>query len=193
MAIEWIIVGLGNPGGQYERTRHNAGFWLMDALADAYKFPPFKAKYKAEIASGLIGDAGVLLLKPQTYMNLSGEAVQEAAHFFKIKPDRIIVAHDELDLAVGQLRTKLGGGAAGHNGLKSIDQCLGTQAYWRIRLGIGHPGDRDLVSPYVLSAPNAEDTASLQKLVQAAATALPFWFSHSAERFQSETARRFSA
>lgn len=147
----WLVAGLGNPGSQYEGNRHNIGFMAVDALADKYGFPPFRAKFKALVSDGKIGNERVLLVKPQTFMNSSGDAVQEAAHFYKILPNHVLVLHDELDIPAMALKIKTGGGHAGHNGLRSIDACLGTNNYKRLRLGIGHPGDRGLVYNYVLS------------------------------------------
>lgn len=146
----WLIVGLGNPGKEYERNRHNIGFMAADAIAADYKFKPFKAKYKGEYVEGLIDDEKVALLKPMTYMNESGRSVADAARFYKIPTSQIIVFHDELDLAPGKMRVKTGGGAAGHNGLRSMDDWLENSDYVRVRLGIGHPGDKDRVHGYVL-------------------------------------------
>jgi len=149
-------VGLGNPGQQYLMTRHNIGFMVIDAVARSYNFPSFSKKFKSEYSEHKINNMPVGLLKPQTFMNLSGQAVQQIMAFYKLKPEQLIVIHDDLDLIPGQVKVKFGGGAGGHNGLKSIDQCIGN-AYWRLRLGIGHPGERHLVTPYVLSAfPSAD-------------------------------------
>ncbi len=147
----WLIVGLGNPGREYEGNRHNIGFMAVDRIAGDYNFGPWKNKYSAEICEGAIEGQRIMLMKPQTYMNLSGKSVAEAARFYKIPHANIIVLHDELDLPLGRVRTKTGGGAAGHNGLKSIDADTGDQNYRRVRLGIGHPGDKARVSGYVLS------------------------------------------
>lgn len=147
MAFDWMIVGLGNPGAQYARHRHNIGFMVLDTLYDG----AWKNKFKSDVAEITIGGQRCLLVKPHTFMNLSGEAVQPAMEFYKIPKDRIAVIHDELDIPPGHFRIKLGGGAGGHNGIKSIDQHLGSPNYWRLRCGIGHPGIKDMVSPYVLS------------------------------------------
>jgi len=144
-----LVVGLGNPGPDYARNRHNIGFMAADVLVRRHSFGPWRAKFQGEIAEGMIGGDKVLILKPLTYMNLSGQSVAAAARFLKIPVEDVVVIHDELDLAPGRMRIKRGGGAGGHNGLKSIDSHLG-QNYRRLRLGIGHPGDRDLVSGYVL-------------------------------------------
>lgn len=146
-----LIVGLGNPGPDYAQNRHNIGFMAIDKIADEYGFGAFRRKYKGLMVEGKIDGRRVILLKPETFMNLSGASVGELASFYKIPCERILVIHDELDLPPGKLRVKMGGGAAGHNGLKSLDQHLPNSNYKRIRMGIGHPGDRDLVSGYVLS------------------------------------------
>lgn len=147
----WLLVGLGNPGDKYSKNRHNVGFMAVDEIADDYSCSPFKKKYQGFVSEGKIGDHKVLLLKPQTYMNDSGRSIKEAAKFYKIDPSRILVFHDELDLAPAKMRVKFDGGLAGHNGLKSTKAHMGTAEFWRVRLGIGHPGDRDRVSGYVLS------------------------------------------
>jgi PTH1 family peptidyl-tRNA hydrolase len=145
-----LVVGLGNPGPKYERTRHNIGFMAIDAIARRWNLRGPREKFNGEIAEGEIGGERVVALKPMTFMNNSGESVAPAARFYKIEPAEIIVIHDELDLVEGKVRIKRGGGAAGHNGLRSIDAHLG-QDYWRMRLGIGHPGRKDLVLHYSTS------------------------------------------
>lgn len=144
-----IFAGLGNPGAKYAKTRHNIGFMAVDAIADEHGFGPWRAKFQAEVSEGRIGTQRVMLLKPQTFMNLSGQAVGEAMRYVKCQPEDVVVFHDELDLAPGKCRVKRGGGHAGHNGLRSIHQHIGAD-YARIRLGIGHPGDKSKVSGYVL-------------------------------------------
>lgn len=146
-----LWVGLGNPGKEYAKNRHNIGFMVIDQLAADNHFPSFKAKFKGEVTEGRLGQQKIILLKPQTYMNDSGQSVRAAADFYKITPDNIIVFHDELDLPPQRVKVKQGGGTGGHNGLKSIDRHLGDKEYWRVRLGIGHPGDKNRVSGYVLS------------------------------------------
>lgn len=146
-----IFVGLGNPGAKYAGNRHNIGFMAVDRIAADHGFGPWKAAFKASVAEGRLGDDKVLLVKPQTFMNLSGESVRAAMVFYKLTPSEIWVFHDELDLAPGKARVKAGGGHAGHNGLRSIHQHLGTDAYARVRLGIGHPGHKDAVAAYVLN------------------------------------------
>jgi PTH1 family peptidyl-tRNA hydrolase len=145
-----IFAGLGNPGPQYAGNRHNIGFMAVDAIARAHRFPPFRAKFQAGASEGTIGTERVLLLKPTTYMNESGRAVGEALRFYKVPLSDVVVLHDELDLEPGKLRVKVGGGNAGHNGLRSITALCGND-YKRVRLGIGHPGDKALVHGYVLS------------------------------------------
>lgn len=153
-----LIVGLGNPGREYEDTRHNVGFWWVDALAQAQKIS-FKseAKFHGLTGRGMAHEHEVLLLKPHTFMNHSGRSVGMFAQFYKIEPTEILVVHDELDLPPGIVRLKMGGGHGGHNGLKDIISHLGTKDFWRLRLGIGHPGERTEVSNYVLNAPRPEE------------------------------------
>lgn len=145
-----LFVGLGNPGTKYAGNRHNIGFMALDRIAADHGFSPWKGAFKGDLSEGRLGAGKVLLLKPATFMNLSGESVRAAMDFYKLTPADITVFHDELDLAPGKCRVKQGGGHAGHNGLRSIHQHLGTDAYARIRLGIGHPGHKDLVASYVL-------------------------------------------
>jgi len=163
MAIK-LIAGLGNPGRKHERDRHNAGFWFAERLA-ARERASFRAepRYHAHIAR-LPDD--IWLVMPQTYMNLSGKAVGALARFYKIQPDEVLVAHDELDFPPGTVKLKLGGGVAGHNGLKDIAAQLGTQGFWRLRVGIGHPGDKDLVADYVLNSPSPDDRALIDESIE---------------------------
>jgi PTH1 family peptidyl-tRNA hydrolase len=161
-----LLVGLGNPGSEYEATRHNAGFWWIDAAAQQ-----LGARLAAERAYfGLVGrinrPAGpVWLLQPQTYMNLSGKSVAALARFFKITPQEILVVHDELDLLPGQMKLKQGGGHAGHNGLRDIHAQLGSADYWRLRLGIGHPGVKAEVADYVLRKPPADQREAIERAI----------------------------
>src|SRR5210317_1683475 len=143
-----LIVGLGNPGAKYARNRHNIGFMAVDRIASDHGFGPWKPKFQGQIAEGRLGREKVLLLKPETFMNKSGQSVGEAMRFYKLEPEDVIVIHDELDLAPGKVRVKQGGGHAGHNGLRSIHAHIGEN-YARVRLGIGHPGRKDLVAHYV--------------------------------------------
>jgi len=162
-----ILVGLGNPGRDYERTRHNAGFWLVERFAVRESVALRNdAKYQAYI--GRHAPSGAWILLPQTYMNLSGKSVMFLAGFFKVAPGEILVAHDELDLAPGAAKLKQGGGVAGHNGLKDIAARLGSTDFWRLRLGIGHPGDRNLVSDYVLGKPSPDDRAAIDASIDRA-------------------------
>ena len=144
-----LFVGLGNPGGQYAGHRHNIGFMAMDQIAADHGFSPWKSKFQGKIAEGRLGSEKILLLKPETFMNRSGQSVRAALDFYKLEPGDVTVFHDELDLAPGKLKCKTGGGHAGHNGLRSIHGHIG-EAYGRVRLGIGHPGHKDRVSGYVL-------------------------------------------
>lgn len=170
-----LIVGLGNPGPEYQKTRHNAGFWLLDELAWDYK-QSFHAegKFFGETARAQRpGGSDLWLLKPATFMNLSGQAVVALARFYKILPDEILVVHDELDLPPGCARFKQGGGHGGHNGLKDIIARLGSPAFWRLRLGIGHPGDRNEVVNYVLKKPRSEEQGAIDEAIVAALHVLP--------------------
>ncbi len=144
-----LFVGLGNPGSGYTRNRHNIGFMAMDRIAEDHGFAPWKSKFQGEVTEGRLGSDKVLLLKPGTFMNRSGQSVQAAMQFYKLEPSDVVVFHDELDLAPGKCRVKQGGGHAGHNGLRSIHGHIG-EAYGRVRLGIGHPGHKDAVAGYVL-------------------------------------------
>ncbi|MDF1856914.1 aminoacyl-tRNA hydrolase [Pseudooceanicola sp.] len=144
-----LFVGLGNPGAKYAQNRHNIGFMALDRIALDHGFGPWKARFQGELAEGALGGDKVLLLKPGTFMNLSGQSVGEAMRFYKLDPSDVTVFHDELDLAPGKLKVKDGGGHAGHNGLRSLHQHIGD-AYQRVRIGIGHPGHKDRVAGYVL-------------------------------------------
>jgi PTH1 family peptidyl-tRNA hydrolase len=187
-----LVVGLGNPGSRYARNRHNVGFMAVDAIARRHGAPGFRNRFKGELAEGPIGGERVLLLKPQTFMNLSGESVGEAARFFKILPSEIVVIHDEIDLRPGKLRVKRGGGSAGHNGLRSIDGILGPD-YWRVRIGVGHPGIKELVQPYVLQNFSSEElTGWVEPLLGAVAEMVPLILSDAPDAFMSEVARRFA-
>ncbi|KMN35814.1 peptidyl-tRNA hydrolase [Chromobacterium sp. LK1] len=169
-----LIVGLGNPGAEYDRTRHNAGFWLVDELCWRYKGNwRTEGKFQGDVARVDIDGQDVWLLKPMTYMNLSGQAVLALAHFYKILPDQILVVHDELDLPPGAARFKQGGGHGGHNGLKDIAARLSSPAFWRLRLGIGHPGDRNEVANFVLKKPRAEEQQALDEAIEQALRQLP--------------------
>ncbi len=161
-----LVVGLGNPGREHDGTRHNAGFWWVDRLA-AHSHVQLRqeARFHGLAAKLVEGGRECWLLKPNTFMNLSGRAVQALAQFYKITPAEILVVHDELDLAPGQVRLKNGGGVAGHNGLKDIAAHLGPD-FWRLRIGIGHPGDRGQVTNYVLNAPRKEELPLIQAAIE---------------------------
>lgn len=169
-----LIVGLGNPGNAYEQTRHNAGWWLLDKLAQIHggKFQP-EAKFFSDVCKLSVAGKACWLLKPNTFMNLSGQAVLAFSSFYKILPENILVAHDELDLPPGVARLKCGGGHAGHNGLRSIMASLGGGDFLRLRLGIGHPGSKDQVTDYVLHRPAKEDQALIDVSIEHAAAILP--------------------
>ena len=160
-----IFVGLGNPGGKFAYNRHNIGFMALDRLAEAHGFAPWKQKFQAQISEGRFGSEKALLLKPQSFMNLSGQAVGEAIRFYKTQANDVTVFHDELDLAPGRLKVKQGGGHAGHNGLRSLHAHIGDP-YRRVRIGIGHPGHKDLVSRYVLHDFSKADEAWLDTLLR---------------------------
>lgn len=144
-----LIVGLGNPGSRYAKNRHNIGFMALEAIASAHRIGPFRSRFQGVVADGPIGGTRAALLMPQTFMNESGRSVGEALRFFKLGVSDVVVLHDELDLAPGKMRVKVGGGNAGHNGLRSITAHIGND-YKRVRLGIGHPGAKELVHPFVL-------------------------------------------
>lgn len=168
----FLLVGLGNPGPRYARNRHNVGFMALDEIARRYTLAPWKPRFQGLIADGRIGGERLLALKPQTYMNESGRAVGEALRFYKLAPADVIVFYDEIDLRPGKVKVKTGGGAGGHNGIRSIDAHIGRD-YRRVRLGIGHPGQKDLVHGYVLSDFAKGDAAWLEKLLDAVAGELP--------------------
>ena len=169
-----LIVGLGNPTAEYEHTRHNAGFWFIDELAWQWKAQlKSEKKFHGDIARVAQPQGDVWLLKPDTYMNLSGKAVAALAQFYKIQPEEILVVHDELDIPCGQIRYKLGGGNGGHNGLKDIQAKLGTPNFYRLRLGIGHPGDRSLVVGFVLSNPPASERQLIDNAIAKSLQAMP--------------------
>jgi PTH1 family peptidyl-tRNA hydrolase len=182
-----LVVGLGNPGPKYQANRHNIGFMAVDAIAKRYGFGPFRSRFQGELAEGLVGDENVLILKPMTFMNESGRSVAAAARFFKIPVERIVVFHDELDLAEGKIRVKHGGGHAGHNGLRSLHAHLGPD-YRRVRLGIGHPGDRNRVVGHVLKDFAKADAAWLEALLDAVADNFPHLVKGDEASFMSKVA-----
>ncbi len=170
------------------RQRHNIGFMAVDEIARRHGFGPWRQRFRGLTAEGTLGGQRVLLLKPGTYMNASGESVQPAAAFFKLEPADVTAFHDELDLAPGKVRVKRGGGAAGHNGLRSMDRILGTPEYWRVRLGIGHPGDKARVHGWVLGDFHKTDQAWLADLLDAVADAAPMLAAGRPEDFMTRVA-----
>lgn len=183
-----VFVGLGNPGSEYARHRHNVGFMALDRIADVHRFSGWKKRFQALTADGSIGDERVLLIKPQTYMNDSGQSVGEALRFLKLDVADLYVFHDELDLAPGKLKVKTGGGNAGHNGLRSISAHIGNE-YARVRIGIGHPGSKDLVSGYVLHDFAKADAAWLDPLLDAMAASAGRLAGGATDRFMGDVAR----
>jgi PTH1 family peptidyl-tRNA hydrolase len=182
-----LLVGLGNPGPEYEATRHNAGFWFIDQLAQQLKttLAPERSCFSqvARVNRPIAGvDGPIWLLKPMTFMNLSGKSVAALARFFKIEPGEVLVVHDELDLMPGHVKMKLGGSHAGHNGLKDIHAQLGSADYWRLRLGIGHPGVKAEVTDYVLRKPPKEQREAIDKAIEQSLTALPLLLAGEMER-----------
>ena len=174
--IKWVI-GLGNPGERYDATRHNAGAWLVDSLAESSKgFSPHK-KFKALVSDVRLRDEKVMLAKPMCYMNESGRVVRAIMDYYNVARDEILIAHDELDLSPGTARFKLDGGHGGHNGLRDIIACTGGRDFWRLRLGIGHPGHRDEVHDYVLSRPSKADKQHIERAIDEATCALPIMVS----------------
>ena len=167
-----LIAGLGNPGGTYAGNRHNVGFMAVDVIHESYDFGPWRKRFESAFAEGALSGRKVLLVKPMTYMNDSGRAVGAAARFFKLMPEAIVVIHDEIDLAAGKLRAKSGGGDAGHNGLRSITATLGPN-YRRVRIGVGHPGDRQRVHGHVLQNFSKADEDWLVPMLSAVAKAAP--------------------
>lgn len=167
-----MIVGLGNPGADYSFNRHNVGFMAVDALAQAAGATAWQKKFKGLMATGQLKTTTILFLKPHTYMNLSGESVGEAMRYYKLEPADLFVIHDDIDLEAGQIKAKQGGGHGGHNGLKSIDTHIGKD-YWRVRLGVGHPGTREDVTNHVLGNFNKADKAWLEPLFAALPDAFP--------------------
>ncbi|MDO5289262.1 MAG: aminoacyl-tRNA hydrolase [Pseudomonadota bacterium] len=169
-----LFVGLGNPGDEYEATRHNAGFWFIDAVARVLgAHLTHDRAYHGLVARASVQGQSVWLLQPQTFMNLSGKSVAALARFYKIAPEEILVAHDELDLPVGEAKLKQGGGHAGHNGLRDIHAQLGSPHYWRLRLGIGHPGNKAEVVGWVLRKPPLDERIGIEQAIDRAVKALP--------------------
>jgi len=186
-----LWVGLGNPGAEYALQRHNVGFMAVDVIAEAHGFRPWQKKFRSVISEGRIGRHRILLLKPQTFMNDSGEAVAQALRFYKLDLDRLTVFHDELDLAPFKVKVRVGGGLAGHNGLRSIDAHLGTE-FRRARIGIGHPGPgrKDLVTPHVLGNYAKSEMETLSDMLAAVAAEAEWLADGDDARFMSEVALR---
>jgi peptidyl-tRNA hydrolase, PTH1 family len=166
-----VIVGLGNPGGSYARSRHNVGFWVVDQLAERRRLRFSRREFKSQVAEGTIGDERVMLMKPQTYMNLSGEALQRARRGLRLEPEEFLVVYDDLDLAVGRLRVAGSGGAGGHHGVESIIEALGSKAFPRIRVGIGRPGTGGANVDYLLDSLTTAEASTLSASIERAADA----------------------
>ena len=180
-----LLVGLGNPGSGYQRNRHNIGFMAVEALLRRHEFRAVRNRFNAHLAEGEVDGTRIFVMMPQTYMNDSGDAVGRAARFYKIAPGEIAVIHDDIDLSPGKLRVKRGGGSAGHNGLRSIDAAIGSD-YWRVRLGVGHPGVRELVQYWVLQNFTAGDMDWVTRLCDAVAEAMPMLIADEAAGFMSK-------
>lgn len=182
-----LLVGLGNPGPRYAYHRHNIGFMALDDIVERHRFGPFRSKFRGQLAEGELAGLRTLAFKPMTFMNESGRAVGEALRFFKLEPGQVTVIHDDLDLAPGRCRVKRGGGAGGHNGLRSLDAHIGKD-YWRIRLGIGHPGDKNLVQDYVLHDFGSDEESWLDPLLEAVARAIPLLAEGTPDKFMTKVA-----
>ncbi len=183
-----LWVGLGNPEPGMARNRHNIGFMALDTIAIRHGFSAWRQRFKGLVAEGVVGGEKVLGLKPNTYMNASGESVQAAAAFYKLPLNAITAFHDELDLAPGKVRVKRGGGAAGHNGLRSMDRMLGSPDYWRVRLGIGHPGVKERVLGHVLGDFGPDDRDWVVRLLDAVADSAPLLAEGRPEEFMTKVA-----
>ncbi|CAH2600178.1 peptidyl-tRNA hydrolase [Rhodovastum atsumiense] len=183
-----LWVGLGNPEPGMARNRHNIGFMALDAIAHRHGFSPWRQRFRGLVSEGSIAGVKVLALKPMTYMNASGESVQAASAFYKLAPGDITAFHDELDLVPGKMRVKRAGGAAGHNGLRSMDRMLGSNDYWRVRLGIGHPGSKDRVTGHVLGDFAKAEQPLLTAMLDAVADAAPLLAAGKPEDFMTRVA-----
>ena len=182
-----LVVGLGNPGPEHAYHRHNIGFMAVDDIVHRHGFSPFRARFQGRLSEGRLAGDKAIVLKPSTYMNRSGQAVGEAMRYFKLAPEQVVVVYDELDLAPGKCRVKRGGGAGGHNGIRSIDRHIGPE-YWRVRLGIGHPGHKDRVHGYVLHDFAKSDEDWLDPLLEAVADAFPLMAEGEPEKFMTRVA-----
>jgi PTH1 family peptidyl-tRNA hydrolase len=183
-----LWVGLGNPEPGMARNRHNIGFMALDVIAIRHGFSPWRQRFKGLVAEGMVGGQKILGLKPQTYMNASGESVQQAAAFYKLPVEAVTAFHDELDLAPGKVRVKRGGGAAGHNGLRSMDRMLGSPEYWRVRLGIGHPGSKERVTGHVLGDFGKDDRDWVVSMLDAVADSAALLAQQKPEDFMTKVA-----
>ena len=183
-----LWVGLGNPEPGMARQRHNIGFMALDVIAQCHGFSPWRQRFKGLVAEGSVGGVRVLGLKPLTYMNESGESVQAAVSFYKLATQDITAFHDELDLVAGKVRVKCGGGAAGHNGLRSMDRMLGSNDYWRVRMGIGHPGVKERVTGHVLGDFTEPEVPLLIATLDAVADAAPLLVAGKPEEFMTRVA-----
>lgn len=186
-----LFVGLGNPGAKYEKNRHNIGFMALDRIAEDHGFAPWRSKFQGQLCEGKLGTEKVILLKPETFMNLSGDSVIKALQFYKLSASDVIVFHDELDLAPGKVRVKSGGGHAGHNGLRSIHSHLGAE-YDRVRMGIGHPGHKDRVSGYVLADFSKADQDWLDDVIRGCSDGAPALAAGDNGKFSNAVAMRVS-
>jgi len=182
-----LLIGLGNPGAEHDRNRHNVGFMAADAIADAHDFGPWRKKFQGQISEGRLGGEKCLLLKPTTYMNESGRAAAEAIRFYKLDLDDVIVLYDEIDLAAGKVRVKTGGGVAGHNGLKSLTRYIGND-YARVRIGIGHPGDKSKVHSHVLRDFSKAERVWLEPLIDVIASSAPLLAEGDTANFMNKVA-----
>lgn len=192
VAAMQIWAGLGNPGDTYKLHRHNVGFMAIDVIAATHDFAPWSKKFRSLVSEGRIGGDKIVLLKPQTYMNDSGDAVQQALKFYKLEPQDLVVFHDELDLAPMKVKARLGGGLAGHNGLRSINAALGPD-FRRVRIGIGHPGHKDKVTSYVLGNYHKAEFEALSDMLGAIASEADWLARNDDARFMSDVALRQQA
>ena len=183
-----ILVGQGNPDSKYLRNRHNLGFMVMDAIAEDHGFGPWRGKFQSQVCEGKIGGEKILLMKPETFYNETGRAAQAALKFYKLAAEDVTVFHDEIDLAPGRLRVKRGGGHSGNNGIRSMMAHVGAEVR-RIRMGVGHPGDKSRVMPYVLSDFSKSDEVWRDSMIEACSKALPMLLSENDERYQTEVMR----
>lgn len=182
-----LLIGLGNPGAEHARNRHNVGFMAVDAIAEAHGFGPWRKKFQGHVSEGRLGGEKCLLLKPSTYMNESGRAAAEAVRFYKLDLDDVIVLYDEIDLASGKVRVKTGGGVAGHNGLKSLTRHIGND-YMRVRIGIGHPGDKSKVHSHVLKDFSKTERVWLEPLIDALVVSAPLLADGDTANFMNKVA-----